>query len=722
MKHWYNIIGSFIVFICALICIADGCKKDSSDKSIDVFVFEASKNQGLTEDVVAHLDDNDRITAILPYGVNVKSLVATFSYVGKQVTVNNTAQTSGVSVNDFSDPVEYVVKAEDNSIRRYLVMADVANNTISKFEFRRSLNSELPRDVTAIIRNDSIIVNLPDNVSTTNLIATYATYAQSVTVNGVKQSSGISRNDFSSTVKYMVTGMDGSKRTYQAVVKTNIGITKFWVKKSLNPPLKQDIVFNINHNNLTIEGTYLQWIDASNPSRMVVSFEAPDALVESGGVAIPDRDKVVDFSQPVQFTTTSGNHAPRTYTVTLICPQITGTLPILRIEADGPITSKNNYVSAKLEIVGKGITEGLWNFSKEKIGIRLRGNSTMGLPKKPYRIKFPEKYSPLGLNHTKEKSWVLLANDADKSLIRNAVAFQISRIMQSDASYRRFVPCTQFVDLYLNGQYNGNYHLTDQVQVAPGRVEVQSLTSSDAADASTISGGYLLELDGFADGEPLWFNTLRKMKITIKNPDSDDYAPEQATWITNYVTNFENILFSQDFTNPVIGWRKYIDINSWVDHCIANEMAGNPDVWWQTFMSKERNVDYFVFGPVWDFDIAFNNDVRINNAINRLMIDAAHDPNKVWISRFMQDETFKVAVKERWNAKEGELRGLPAYVDELALLLDMSQKANFKRWDIHQQTLGHAQPPPASYQAAIAQLKSYLQDRYNFLDTEFKKW
>ena len=712
----------FAIVICLVICV-EGCRKDSSEKSLNTFFFEASNNPGLTFNIFIQIDsESGLITTTLPVGVNIRLLVASFSFTGKQVTVNNVKQISGVTVNDFSSPVEYVVTAEDNSIRRYSVeLKVVTHNTITSFEFWSYLNPGLSGDVKAIILNDSIIADLPINTPTSSLVASFSSLAASVTVDKVRQISGVSRNDFSSTVQYVVEGTDGSKRIYKAVVRANTSFTKFWIKKSLNPGLSQDIVFDIDNKNLKIEASYLRWINSEKPSRMVVSFEAPGASVTTGGVVIQNGEVTVNFSQPVQFTTVCGNSAPRTYTVNFICPQMNANLPVLRIEADAPIKDKVNYVTAKLEIQGNGINKGLWDFNREKIEIRLRGNSTMWLPKKPYRIKFPEKYSPLGLNHAKEKSWVLLANDCDKSLIRNAVAFKISEIVRSGADYRKFTPCNQFVDLYLNGMYDGVYHLTDQVQAAPGRVNVQTLTASDAGDASKISGGYLLEMDGFANGEPLWFGSPRGLKLSIKHPDDDDYAQEQVKWITNYFTMVENVLFSSDFKHPTNGWRKYIDINSWVDHYIINEMAGNSDAWWQLFLSKERDVDYFVMGPVWDFDIAFNNDNRINNATNRLMAEAAHDP-KVWISRFMQDETFKAAVKRRWNEKKDELARLPKYVDELALLLDMSQKANFKRWNINQQALGHANPAPASYQEAINQLKNYLNTRHKYLDTEFNKW
>jgi len=719
MSDLRKIIGLFTVIVCLIIGL-ESCEEESSEKSMNRFLFEAAKNPGLTQDVVAEIAD-DLITAVLPSGVNVSSLVATFLFTGSEVTANGRTQSSGVSSNDFSYPVEYIVVANDNSVRRYMVTVKVGYNTITAFEFRKSLNPGLSGDVTAMIRDDSIIAEFPGAIPTNNLIASYTTMAASVTVNGVRQINGFTPNNFSSPVEYVVEGIDGSKRTYKVALRESKNFTRFLIKKSLNPALDQDIEFAINHANLTMEGSYLRWIESDHPSQLTVSFESSGIKVELGGVLIESDKTVVDFKKPLQFTITPEDNTPRTYSATLICPQINATLPILRLEADGPILNKVDYVKAKLEIVGNGINQGLWDFNREKIEIRLRGNSTTYLPKRPYRIKFPEKYSPLGLNHANVRSWALLANDCDKSLIRNDVAFQISRIMQDGASYRQFTPCTRFVDLYLNGVYEGNYHLTDQVQVNPGRVEVQSLTASDAGNTSRITGGYLLELDGFAEGEPLWFMSPRGMKVSIKHPDDDDYAPEQVTWITNYFATVENALFSQDFKNPVTGWRKYINMASWVDYCIINEMAGNSDAWWQTFMSKERGIDFFVMGPVWDFDIAFNNDNRIFNATNRLMIEAAHDP-KVWINRFMQDETFKAAIKTRWNEKKGELFLLTDYVDELASLLDMSQKANFKRWNISQQTLGHANPAPVSYPEAIRQLKYYLQERYKFLDNEFNKW
>jgi len=636
MNRLFSCISIFFKVICISIIISvAGCSEDnnnlteSSDKKLETFVFQISKNPSLNSDIYANIMNNT-ITSILPEKTDLSKLIATFTFKGAKVTVNGVPQTSGITVNDFSNPVEYIIEAEDKSI---------------------------------------------------------ITYIASFTITPPKEQQ----------------------------------LTRFEIKKSLNPGLSEDIVCSINHSAKIIEAVHLKWINSTAPSQFVVSYEAKEAKVSINGKEAQSGVTVIDFKNPVYIETISGNYEPRVYTASIICPQINASLPILRIEADAPITNKYNYVKAKLEIHGNGIEQGLWNFNLEKIEIRLRGNATLGLPKKPYRIRFPFKYSPLGLNHTLERSWVLLANDCDKSLIRNAVAFEISRILQKGRSYRTFSPCTQFVDVYLNGQYDGNYHLTDQVNVGKGRADVQSLKASDAGDASKISGGYLIEIDGFANSEPLYFTSPRGMKVSIKYPDDDDYAQEQVKWIADFFTKTETALFSSDFKNPSNGWRKHIDQNSWVDYCIANELSGNSDAWWSTYMSKERNVDYFVAGPIWDFDIAFNNDNRIQNATFRLMAEAAHDP-KTWINRFMQDETFKAAIKARWNEKKGELFKINEYIDKLATQIDMSQKANFRRWSIYQQTLGHAGPAPSSYEEAIRILKKYFNDRYEFLDREFNKW
>jgi len=502
-------------------------------------------------------------------------------------------------------------------------------------------------------------------------------------------------------------------------------ITIFKLLKADNTDLPQDVNFIIDEFNGKITGTLLQWIPSEDPANLIPYFETNGTAVKVDGVNQTTHATKNDFKQPLTYSVIAENGIERKYTVSLICPQVNASLPVLKIDADGPITSKETYVKAELKTIGNGNTEGLWDsyVSGKKIEIRLRGNSTAYLPKKPYRIKFPDKFSPLGLNHAKEKNWVLLANDADKTLLRNAIAFQASRIMDDNAARPRFTPATAFVDVYLDGNYEGNYMLTDQLEVAPGRVNVESLKASDGADPAKLTGGYFLELDGFGASEPLFFYTPQKnMTVVVKYPKDDDYAAPQFNYIKDYVGNkAETALFGGNFTDPAQGWRSYFDSKTWTDYYIINEFTGNSDAWWSTNIYKHRNDSLLYFGPVWDFDIAFNNDLRLGDATRKLMATDAHDPRQ-WIQQFMLDPGFKADIKTRWNAKKAELKALVSYVDQLAAKINLSQQANFMRWDIHTQTLGHGGPPPSSYAQGITQLKNYLDARYNYLEEIFSTW
>ena len=201
-------------------------------------------------------------------------------------------------------------------------------------------------------------------------------------------------------------------------------------------------------------------------------------------------------------------------------------LPTVYIETQNhqSIASKENYLKATLRYVD---AEGEKYY--DALGIRGRGNSTWGLAKKPYRIKFDKKQEFLGGKHAKAKSWTLIANYADKSLMRNALASYIG-----DLAGLPFTAAAQFVDLVLNGQYVGNYQISDQIEVRGKRVDIVE-QEDPMTDDSNITGGYLLEIDGFADSEPCYITTTRGVKITVKSPD-DEIIDQRQVKSVSYTT------------------------------------------------------------------------------------------------------------------------------------------------------------------------------------------
>lgn len=393
-------------------------------------------------------------------------------------------------------------------------------------------------------------------------------------------------------------------------------------------------------------------------------------------------------------------------------PQLTN-LPTLYIETfdNKAITSKENYIYSALTYV-----DGDESTLYDSVSIRGRGNSTWGLAKKPYRIKFKEKERFLGKQHAKAKSWTLLANYADKTLLRNAVTTEMGIFMGMD-----FNPAAQFVDLYLNGNYRGNYQISDQVEVRKKRVDVEEQDYPLASDAD-ISGGYLLEVDGFATSEPVYFRTSKNLLVTVKYPDEDEIATSQRQYIANHVQKFEDALFSDDFKDPTTGYRAYVDSASLINWYVATEYTGNVDGFWSTYISKKRGDDHLYFGPMWDHDIAYNNCNRVGDVSQQLMLNAGFgtDLTKVWVKRMWEDPWFANAVNDRWKqlVAAGIEDHLCNYIDSMAVVLDESQAQNFSKWAINRRAYNEI-VLFSTYQEGIDYLKKFIRDHTAYLTTTF---
>ncbi len=398
-------------------------------------------------------------------------------------------------------------------------------------------------------------------------------------------------------------------------------------------------------------------------------------------------------------------------TLTVVGQKQISNLPLVSIKTENSefITEKSKYLKGELTIVSSDETE---NFTG-KMKIKGRGNSTWTFPKKPFKIKLDKKEKLLN-QKAKAKKWVFLANYADKSLIRNGVAFKISELLGLE-----FTPSARFVDVVFNGEFLGNYMMSDQVEVGKGRVPVEEQEKDDTTKPN-ITGGYLLELDGFAYSEPVFFKTNKGVAITIKYPKDDEINTEQREYITNYTKKFEDILFSANFKDPQKGYRPYVDTKSLVNWYIACELTGNSDSFWSTYVYKKRNDPKFYFGPMWDYDIAFNNDYRLGDATNKLMREYAHDP-KTWIKRFWQDEWFQKAVKERWKelVNSGIEEKLVNYIDQTKTLLDQSQKLNYSVWNTLEEVVYREQFVFKTYEENVDYLKTYIHNRIEFLNKGF---
>lgn len=349
-------------------------------------------------------------------------------------------------------------------------------------------------------------------------------------------------------------------------------------------------------------------------------------------------------------------------------------LPTVHIHIlDGTeVTSKTTYKWASMEIVDD---DGEVSF--DSVQIRGRGNSTWNMKKKPYRLKFPKKQRLLGPERANAKSWTLLANAGDKTMMRNALASDLGELLGLT-----FNPGARFVDLTMNGTYRGTYQISDQVNVNRLRVNITEQKYRVTNPQANVSGGYLMEV-GTDGGEV--FRTSRGVRIRVYDPE-DSIGTLQRNYIRNYVQTFEDALFGKDFADVKKGWKQYVDTVSLVNLYLANEIAANADGFYSTYFYKEKDDPLFYWGPLWDFDIAFNNCGRLGDVTESLMIDRGFgdDLMKRWLHQMWKTPWFARYVIRRYEEvyNDGLDAKMLAHIDYYEDLLRESAQKNYQVWGI----------------------------------------
>ena len=357
---------------------------------------------------------------------------------------------------------------------------------------------------------------------------------------------------------------------------------------------------------------------------------------------------------------------------------------------------------------------------------RERGNGSRyeAFLKRPYRIKFNDgkshhmlKDSPLQ-SPAKSKKWVLMPNWREKSLMRNNIAFEMSRRLGLS-----YTPWIQNVDVIVNGEYKGNYQLADQVTVDPNRVDIAEMLPEDNKEYS-ISGGYLLEITN-SGGEQYHFkSSYGSIPVDVKYPDDKDITQGEFQYIRDAFNEMESRLWAGNFTNPEKGYRSRLDLESFLRFFLVGEFAGNHDAMWSLYVYKERDDDLFHFGPVWDFDLSMDNDQRsypVNGKPDWLYnYGSAVTGIRDFVSRILSDPNAHDMLSSIWaDMRESgafTAESLCAFVDSLGQVMDESQKLNFTRWDNLGVLLTLQQFAPGTYQGELDIIKNYLKARIRWID------
>ena len=354
---------------------------------------------------------------------------------------------------------------------------------------------------------------------------------------------------------------------------------------------------------------------------------------------------------------------------------------------------------------------------------RVRGNFSATHENKAFRMKYNDGKSHHvmkgGQNESpvKAKKWVLINSYRDKTLMRNPVAWAMSKRAEM-----KWTPWSQVVDLVVNGDYHGTYTLADHVDVHEGRIDITEMNTTDI-DEETITGGYYVEVDNNASREPYWFNSSHGNPISVHDPDEDIMQYQQFQYIRNAWNNMENVVFGANYTDSEVGQRSVLDMETFLRHFLTSEFNGNTDMLCQVFLYKERGDDHFYIGPVWDADLALENDQTTYPANQRMDWTYKVRDTGNWtqfVERVLSDPSVFAQLQGIWTRlrKNGNFNpdDVASDVDSLRREIRASARLNFIRWPYLNQWLSLNPAVPGSWEAEVDRVRNYVRERVAWMD------
>lgn len=416
-------------------------------------------------------------------------------------------------------------------------------------------------------------------------------------------------------------------------------------------------------------------------------------------------------------------------------------IPIVMINTLGQTIVENTKVNGLMDIKYNGednltyVTDSA-NVYSGNIGISIRGLTSAGYPQRPYSV---ETRDTLGENNNvsilgmpDENDWVLLSNYNDRTLIKNVMSLNLF------AQMGNYSARAQLCEVLVDSSYQGIYVIGEKIKRDPNRVNIAKLTEADIA-GDNVTGGYILQQNYWNDNNSFQSNFSPidhpgfDVHFVYEYPDADAINQAQKTYIASFIDSLETALYSPNFTDTAAGYRKYMDVNSFIDYFIVNEVARSADGFKKSvFFHKDKNSNggKLKAGPVWDFDWAWKNMEGVCTYFEgytgagwaHLVNDCFTDNYSTgWYVRLLQDEAFTEELRctyEGYRQTMLDTTNLFAYIDSMRTLVQNAQARHFQKWPI----LGLSGPAPdygplaTTYYGEIDSLKSWISTRLQWLD------
>ena len=347
-----------------------------------------------------------------------------------------------------------------------------------------------------------------------------------------------------------------------------------------------------------------------------------------------------------------------------------GNLPVIYITtADSSAITSRDYwkENTAMQIV---MPDGSTSYQSKTVSIKARGHSTFNKPKKPYVFKLEDKVPLLGMADGKE--WILLANFMDHSLLRNSLAFAISKQTSLE-----WTPDSRLVDVVVNGKLQGCYLLCESIHVKERWV------------SNNDKNSFLIEIDNYPNDKYRLETSHRHLPVNVIYPKTP--TDERIKSIESYLNRVEDILYGKSSDRNAL-YRDLIDMDTFIDWWIVHELTQNaePNGPRSCYMHKGED-GALKAGPVWDFDLAFitvglddGGDIRPSR-LNRpdvvtLTGDSIYNRNALWYGWLLKDPVFENRLKERWADLEPKFLSLLDELDNWQKLIEPSALADEQLW------------------------------------------
>lgn len=415
-------------------------------------------------------------------------------------------------------------------------------------------------------------------------------------------------------------------------------------------------------------------------------------------------------------------------------------LPLVLIQTLGQQIVPDTKINCLMDIKYNGLGQLTYltdsaNVYHGQIGIEIRGATSAGYPQRPYNI---ETRTASGANNNvsllgmpAENDWVLLSNFNDRSLVRNTLAYKLFGDM-GHYSVR-----TSLCEVIIDSIYKGIYVFGEKIKRDPHRLAISQLNRNDTT-GDQLSGGYILEQNHWNANNSFQSNYSPidhpgfDIHFLYRYPGPDSIHATQRAYIAGYVDSLEDALYGSNYADPVNGYRKYLDVPSFIDYFIINELSRNNDGFKKSvYFHKDRfsKGGKLKAGPVWDFDWAWKTmatcalfDKNDGSGWAHRINDCPTDNYSCgYYIRLLQDSSFANELRCRWEDYRNNLLdtvNLFHYIDSIGNRVQFAQERHFKKWPI----LGMSGPAPevnaiaTTYAAELDTLKHWIATRIQWLD------